>query len=127
MVGGAITWVATDVVMIKLDEYITRDDFERDLRGLIDDHKKETQRAMEEMLADKLLAVDTERKIVVREISLSGLRDADRLMACETAVGILGRYDEIRENLQARSSTNIASFRADLRGARDQPSARSLD
>ena len=48
VVGAAITWVATDVAIIKLDEYVTRDDFERDLRALIDDHKKETQRAMEQ-------------------------------------------------------------------------------
>jgi len=115
VVGAAITWVATDVAMIKLDEYITRDDFERDLRELIDDHKKETQRAMEQMLASKILTVETERKVVVREISLSELKDADRLMACEAAASILGRYDDIRDNLQARSSANIASFQADLR------------
>jgi hypothetical protein len=106
---------ATDVAMIKLDEYITRDDFERDLRELIDDHKKETQRAMEQMLASKILAAETKRKVVVREISLSELKDADRLMACEAAASILGRYDGIRGNLQARSSANIASFQADLR------------
>lgn len=113
--GAGITWVATDVAMIKLDEYVTRDDFERDLRELIDDHKKETQRAMEQMLASKILAVETERKVVVREISLSELKDADRLMACEAAASILGRYNDIRGNLQARSSANIASFQADLR------------
>lgn len=115
VVGAAITWVAADVAMIKLDEYITRDDFERDLRELIDDHKKETQRAMEQMLASKIRAAKTERKLVVREISLSELKDADRLMACEAAASILGRYDNIRGNLQARSSTNIASFQDDLR------------
>lgn len=115
VVGAAIAWVATDVAMIKLDEYVTRDDFERDLRTLIDDHKKETQHAMEQMLASKILAVETERKVVVRDISLSELKDADRLMACGTAASILGRYDDIRGNLQARSSANIASFQADLR------------
>jgi hypothetical protein len=115
VVGAAITWVVTDLAMIKLDEYITRDDFERDLRELIDDHKKETQRAMEQMLASKILAAETERKFVVREISLSELKDADRLMACEAAASILGRYDGIRGNLQARSSTSIASFQVDLR------------
>lgn len=115
VVGAAITWVATDMAMIKLDEYVTRDDFERDLRALIDDHKKETQRAMEQMLASRILAVETERKVVVRDISLSELKDADRLMACEAAASILGRYDYIRGNLQARSSANILSFQADLR------------
>lgn len=115
VVGAAITWVATDVAMIKLSEYVTRDDFERDLRQLIDDHKKETQRAMEQVLTSKILVVETERKIVVRDISLSELKDADRLMACEAATNILGRYDDIRGNLQARSSANIASFKADLR------------
>lgn len=115
VVGAAITWVATDVAMIKLDEHVSRDDFERDLRALIDDHKKQTQRAMEQMLASKILAIETERKFLVRDISLSELKDADRLMACEAADSILGRYDEIRDNLQARSSANIASVRANLR------------
>lgn len=115
VVGAAITWVAVDVAMIKLDEYVTRDEFESDLRDLIDDHKNETQRAMEQMLASKILAVETERKVVVRDISLSELKDADRLMACEAAASILGRYDDIRGNLQARSSANIESFQAALR------------
>tara|TARA_R100001132_G_C3274295_1_gene96484 strand:- start:2477 stop:4117 length:1641 start_codon:yes stop_codon:yes gene_type:complete len=115
VVGAAIAWVATDVAMIKLDEYVTRDDFVRDLRSLIDDHKKETRHAMEQMLAGKILAVETERKIVVRNIALSELKDADRLMACEAAVSILGRYDDIRGNLQARSLANIASFQTILR------------
>jgi hypothetical protein len=115
VVGAAIAWAATDMAMIKLDEYVTRDDFERDLRMLIDDHKKETQYAMEQMLASKVLAVETERKVVVRDISLAELKDAGRLTACEAAAGILGRYDDIRANLQARSPANIASFHADLR------------
>jgi hypothetical protein len=113
--GAAITWVATDVAIIKLDEYVARDEFERDLRKLIDDHKKETQQAIEQMLASKILAVETERKGVVSKISLSELKDADRLMACEAAASILGRYDDIRGNLQARSPANIAFFQADLR------------
>lgn len=121
VVGAAITWVATEVAMIKLDEYVTRDDFEHDLRDLIDDHKKETQRAMEQMLASKILVVETERKVVVREISLSELKDADRLMTCEAAASILGRYDDIRGNLQARSSANILSFQADLRDQENSP------
>lgn len=113
--GAAITWVATDVAIIKLDEYVARDEFERDLRKLIDDHKKETQQAIEQMLASKILAVETERKGVVSKISLSELKDADRLMACEAAASILGRYDDMRGNLQARSPANIAFFQADLR------------
>lgn len=121
VVGAAIAWVATDVAMINLDEYVTRDDFERDLRALIDDHKEETHHAMEQMLASKILAVETERKVVVRDISLSELKDADRLMACEAAASILGRYDDIRGNLQARSSANIASFQADLRAQETSP------
>lgn len=121
VVGAAITWVATDVAIIKLDEYVSRDDFEHDLRDLIDGHKKETQRAMEQMLANKILAVETERKGVVSEISLSELKDSDRLMACDAAASILGRYDDIRGNLQVRSPANILSFQADLRDQENSP------
>lgn len=112
--GAAIAWVATDLASIKLDEYLTRDEFEKDLRQLIDDHKRVTEEKLLQMLAQKSLAVDAERKIVVRDIALSELKDAGRLMACQTANNLLGRYNDIRENLNARTSANLAVFRADL-------------
>lgn len=115
VIGATITWVATDVAMIKLDEYVTRDVFERDLRELIDDHKIATQIAMERIIANKMLAVEKEGKRVVRDVSLSELPDADRLLACEAAASILDSYNIIRGNLQARSPANIASLHADLR------------
>lgn len=98
--------------MIKLDEHLTREEFEGDLLELIDEHKKETRHAMEKMLAGKGLARKSESKIVVRDISLSELKDADRLMARDAATDILARYISIHENLQARSPANVDALRA---------------
>ncbi len=114
VVGAGIAWVGFDLAMIKLDEYVTRDEFERELRELIDEHKEETRRALEEVLDDKKQAADRERKAVVQEISLSELRDADRLIACQKATDILARYESIQKNLQTRSPENVEVLRVAL-------------
>ena len=119
VVGAVITWIGIDLAMVKLDEYVTRDDFERELRELINDQKEETRRALNEILDRKRQTADSVRKVVVQEVLLSELKDADRLIACQGATDILARYVSIQENLQARSSKNIEVLRIALAKQRD--------
>ena len=114
VVGAAITWFGVDLAMVKLDEYVTRDDFEGELRELINNHKEDTRRALEEMLDGKRRTADSIRKVVIQEVSLSELKDADRLMACQGAADILAGYVSILENLQARSPANVEALRTAL-------------
>jgi hypothetical protein len=39
LVGGAASWFAVDAAAITIDEYFTRDDFEADLRLMVDEHR----------------------------------------------------------------------------------------
>lgn len=117
--GAVITWVGVDLAMIELDEYVTRDDFERDLSELIDFQKEETRQAFEEMLDLKEMAADHVRQVAVRDVSLSELNHFDRITACEAATELLVRYKAIRGNLEARSPAKIAVFREGLTAQAD--------
>ncbi|MBW0157608.1 hypothetical protein [Sedimentimonas flavescens] len=121
VVGAVITWVGVDLALVKLDEYVTRDEFERDLRELIDNQKEETYRALEAMLDGKALDADARRKEAVQKISLSELKDVDRLGACQAAQDILFSFDSIRENLQARSSANVKTLRWAIKEQAENP------
>jgi hypothetical protein len=114
VVGAVITWIGVDLAMLKLDEYVTRDDFEQELRMLIESHKDETRRALEVMLDGKRQIADSGRKLVVQEVSLSELEDADKLIACEGAKDILARYEPMLKNLQPRSPANVEALRIAL-------------
>jgi len=39
--GGVATWLAIDATIMEIDEYINRDDFEKELRLLVDNHKQD--------------------------------------------------------------------------------------
>jgi len=119
IVGAMITWVGVDLAMIKLDEYITRDDFERDLSELIEGQKDEARQSLEGMLQSMERATGKHRKIAVRDVALSELRDHDRMTACRAATDIMTLYDAIRANLAARSPGNIAALRQDLNASAD--------
>jgi hypothetical protein len=38
-IGGAAAWFAVDAAVITIDEYFNRDDFEADLRVMVDEHR----------------------------------------------------------------------------------------
>lgn len=114
VVGAGITWIGVDLAMVKLDEYVSRDDFERELRQLIDNHKEETRQALEKMLDGKKQAADSTRRAAVQKVALSELKDVDRLMACQKATDILGRYVSIQQDLQARSPANLEALQIAL-------------
>ncbi|WP_334063339.1 hypothetical protein [Limimaricola cinnabarinus] len=117
--GAVVTWIGVDLAMIELDEYVTRDDFERDLSELIDFQKEETRQALEEMLDLKEMAADHARRVAVRDVSLSELSHFDRITACEAATDILVRYEAVRRNLEARSPAKIAVLREVLTAQAD--------
>lgn len=115
LIGAGIAWVGTDVAMIKLEEYLKRDDFEKELRALIDEHKAETRKALEAMLADRGKERGSAAKVAVGEVALSELADADRQLACKTAGSLLALYTGMQDNLQARSPVQVAALEQGLR------------
>lgn len=115
LIGAGLAWLGTDVTMIKIEEYLKRDDFEMELRNLVTEHKAETRKALEAMLAERGKEHRGVAKIAVGEVALSELTDADRQIACKTAASLLVDYNETRENLQARSPAQIAGLEQSLR------------
>ncbi|MBC7147001.1 MAG: hypothetical protein H5U24_16615 [Thioclava marina] len=114
-IGGVIAFVAVDKAMVELDEYISRDKFESELRVQVDQQKAAIRQALVDMLDSKEKAGDSAGKIAVRNISLSELKDADKLLACRTAEDILTRYEPIRETPLARSPAKVQSLRSALK------------
>ncbi|GAB1362394.1 hypothetical protein MASR1M32_16300 [Rhodobacter sp.] len=114
VVGAVVTWVAVDLAVLKLDEYVTRDEFERDLRALIDEHKEETRRALQKGLEEMANAAHKVRRDAVQEVALSDLKDADRTLACSAATEIQTAYEALQQNLQARSPANLEILRLAL-------------
>ncbi|ODM42313.1 hypothetical protein A9O63_14875 [Cereibacter johrii] len=115
LIGAGIAWVGADVAMIKLEEYLKRDDFEKELRALVDEHKAETRKVLEAMLAERGKERGSAAKVAVGEVALSELADADRQLACKTAGSLLVLYTGMRDNLQARSPAQVAALEQGLR------------
>lgn len=115
LIGAGIAWVGTDVAMIKLEEYLKRDDFEKELHALVDEHKAETRKALEAMLVERGKERGSAAKVEVGKVALSELADADRQLACKTAGSLLVPYTGMRDNLQARSPAQVAALQQGLR------------
>jgi hypothetical protein len=52
--AGTALWITTDKVMIELDEAIHRDEFEREVKNMIDELKKEVKERIKQSFADFL-------------------------------------------------------------------------
>ncbi|WP_330448588.1 hypothetical protein FLP41_15935 [Paracoccus marcusii] len=55
--------------MIKLDEHVSRDDFEQELHALVDEQKAAIRNVLQDILTKRLYAFQTARKDVVMKIS----------------------------------------------------------
>lgn len=70
---GAAAWVATDVAFLYIDEYFNRDEFEADLRALLDQDKAAKQRFFEQILEDKTAAMRIAMQEVMKDFTLDEL------------------------------------------------------
>jgi hypothetical protein len=57
-VGGVVAWFATDALVVNIDEYFNRDEFEQELRALIDADKADKKRQLEAALEQKARKVE---------------------------------------------------------------------
>ena len=72
--GGAVTaWFLADSVIINIDEYLNRDDFEAELRALIDEQRIETEGWITTRLREKGQQLDAEVSKSAEDFSLSDL------------------------------------------------------
>lgn len=106
-VGMAVSWVGVDYAMIKLDEHVSREEFERDLHVLVDEQKAAIRDVLEDIVVDRLLSAQAARKDVVMTISLAELPDYDKRMACEAVTEIAPHYARLIESLHERSPAKV--------------------
>lgn len=65
VVGATIAWVATDAIIIEIDEYLNRDEFEADIVAMIDAQKDQIAQRMKHnyQVVINALAVENERAL----------------------------------------------------------------
>jgi uncharacterized protein YaaW (UPF0174 family) len=62
VVGGVGAWLLTDAVIVNIDEYFNRDEFEGELRAILDDDPAAKTQLFEEALKKKALEMDKAAK-----------------------------------------------------------------
>jgi hypothetical protein len=58
IVGGAAAWFLTDAAVINIDEYFNREDFEAELRAILDEDRAEKHELLVTALQQKAAAMD---------------------------------------------------------------------
>ena len=66
VVGGAAAWLLTDAVVVNLDEYFNREEFESDLRALLDEDRARIRSILLAALEDKAAAIDEQTDEIFR-------------------------------------------------------------
>lgn len=65
-VGGAAAWFLTDAVVVNIDEYFNRDEFEGDLRAILDEDRAEKRNLLTGALEAKAAAMDAAKGEIFR-------------------------------------------------------------
>jgi len=112
--GGVGAWFLADSAIVRIDEYWTRDEFEADLRKMIDDQKSAHRAALEGALTARAVAVQKVTSEIVQQHDftlreLSGVGNAE---VCKIAADLVARYELMRLNLVARTPGELASIRS---------------
>ena len=67
LVGGTAAWLLTDSIVVNIDEYFNREDFEAELSAFIDDDKAKKRKLIEKALVNK--AVKMSEDFTLRDLS----------------------------------------------------------
>ena len=112
--GGVGAWLIADYGIVKLDEYWNREDFENELREMIDEQKLAHQVALENAIMARAFAVQEMSGDVVEQHDFtlrefSGVGNAE---ICRIAEGLVERYDLFRDSLGERNPAALRELRA---------------
>lgn len=116
-VGGVGAWLVADYGIVKLDEYWNREDFETDLRGMIDERKAADKVALTKALKERAEAVQLVSSQVVRdhEFTLRELYGVGNDEVCKAVQELTTQYDYLRLNLRARTPSALGSLQAAIK------------
>jgi uncharacterized protein YwgA len=71
--GGVIAWLATDQIILKVDEVMNRDEFETTLREIIDEDRMEKQALLESALTGKAAQLDSATSEIIQPFRMRDL------------------------------------------------------
>lgn len=112
--GAVIAWVATDMAVIKLDEILNREEFEAEIRKLVDEDKAATRALLEKALSEKATKVQAGSDRAVQDFTLRQLSGADSAAACATAAALVTQYNFLQDNFRERQPASLTAFRRKL-------------
>ena len=127
-VGGVGAWIVADYGIVKLDEYWTRDEFETDLRSMLDDQKKAQKAAFEQALAGKAAAArdGIQAEIQQHDFTLRELSGEGNAATCRTLSRMMALYEPLRASLSARTPAKLEELRNEISPYRSNPSLRRV-
>lgn len=114
VIGAAATWIAADMVMIRLDEAMNRDEFVAQLREAIDEQKAGVALILRENLGQRAAELHRIAPQQARDVTLAALSRDRQIKTCDAAGQLIGNYAIIQDRIEARTTPTLAAFRADL-------------
>ena len=110
VVGGATAWFTFDVVVNKLDELISREEFEKFLREEITKSKRKQIEFMKTQLELKATNRRTQIDGTLQTFTLKQLSEFDLQSVCLVMTDLISSYDQIKNNLAERSENNLINL-----------------
>lgn len=111
-VGGAVTaWIVTDYGMVKLDEAWSREQFEADLRLMIDDQKKAYVDQITKAYEARVVALRKSNGERVQDFTLRELSGVASAQVCRTIQDLIEHYSPLRSDLRARTPAAVNDLR----------------
>ncbi len=126
--GGIGAWLVADYGIVKIDEYWNREDFELELRKMIDERKFEHQVALETAVASRALAVQEMTDAVVQDhaFTLKELSGEGNAATCRITKELIDGYSAVRGSIAERTPEALSKLRAKAAGQAENLSIGSL-
>lgn len=112
--GATLFWASTDIAVIKLDEIFNRDEFETELRLLIDEDKAARRVLLENAIIERAAAVQAGSDKEIQDFTLRQLSGAHLAEVCSTAAALVEQYSRYQEDIRERHPSSLERFRANL-------------
>ncbi len=75
-------WLAVDLTVLKLDEYMSLDEFEKELASFIDEDKAARGQQLEDALLARAVVVDAANRKTLEDFTLRQVSDPDLAKTC---------------------------------------------
>ena len=119
--GGVGAWLVTDYGLLKLDEFWNRQEFEADLRAMLDAQKAEHRQLLAQALEARAVQVQTTSRQTVQnyDFTVRELYGGGNAKVCAMAQDWQAQYDRLSHSLVARTPQAIAALRTQVQAQQE--------